>query len=154
MRRLRRLDELLQRPEVALPHEPQHAAADQTAHRATHPPREHEALFPGETGAISSLRGEREPALARDQSAVTDAHRPSRLPLGDLHAIREMKGPDPRLAVERRAETGSLIGREPDGLGVHHPVDVTFDVADHVPDGGRWRIDHGADLNASHGRRA
>ena len=60
-----RLDQLLQCAEIALPDESQHPTADEAAHRATHPPREHEALFPGEAGAISIQRGEREPALRR-----------------------------------------------------------------------------------------
>jgi hypothetical protein len=83
---------------------------------------------------------------------VAHTHRLAGLPLGDRHAVGEADRADLGVAHERGADAAVLIGVEPDGDGVGHPLDVVLDLFDRLPDA-RWLgVDLDGDVDRSHGR--
>ena len=140
----------LSRDEVAGPDALEHRRADPLAEGAGQPPREPQLLGPGEVGAAPGRRREREPAGAGDDARVAHPHRPLRVPLGDLHHVGESDRTDLRVALERGALARGLLGPEPDGLGVGHPLDVGGDVAEVVPDLRRRGVQVGGHRDRRH----
>ncbi|NBT21665.1 MAG: hypothetical protein EBT17_06090 [Actinobacteria bacterium] len=93
---------------------------------------------------------QREHAATGDNTDMLDTHRPFDLPFSDAHFVGESNGPHFRDAQERGADTTALIANELDRLGVGHPIDVSFDRFNDLPDTSKWGSDDGRNANAWH----
>ena len=140
-------------PQVPPPDQLQHRPAHESAQRPTEPPGEPQRLVPGQPGAAPPAPAEHEPTRAGHEPAVPHAHRAPLPPLGDLHEVERAQGPDPRLALERRADARPLVAGEADRRGVGHPRHVVGDVGQSPPDGVRRGVDGGLDADAGHALR-
>src|SRR5690242_553113 len=64
------LDEVLETPQVPLPHRVQHRLGCERTNRAAHPPRERELFGPREPRAVAGAASEREAARSLDHAPV------------------------------------------------------------------------------------
>ena len=136
--------------EVLAPDVAKHGARDPGAQGTGEPPGEAEVLTPGEAGPDGVVT-EAELTAAAEEPLVGHTHGHAVSPLGDLHDVPGREGPDPGDAVEAGAHALTLVAVEVDALRVAHPLHVTVDVAQLLPDLMGRMGENRLDLYGGHG---